>query len=119
VRQRPAPGPAETLTSAAAIEALKPLEARVPPGDLPNALGHAVRQARSALHDITDVDPSLEGTGTRLTAAEQPEAAVAQLIELANQAVGPDNIACAVADSWSFAPAEGPVYRMPGYDWRR
>jgi protein phosphatase len=30
-----------------------------------------------------------------LATAEQPEEAVAQLIELANQAGGPDNIACA------------------------
>jgi serine/threonine protein phosphatase PrpC len=56
------------LASAAAIEALKPLEASVPAGDLLNALGHAVRQASSALHDITEADPSLEGTGTTLTA---------------------------------------------------
>ena len=39
-----------------------------------------------------------------LTAAEQPEEAVAQLIELANQAGGPDNIACAVADIVDWAP---------------
>jgi serine/threonine protein phosphatase PrpC len=56
------------LASAAAIEALKPLEASVPAGDLLNALGHAVRQASSALRDITAADPSLEGTGTTLTA---------------------------------------------------
>jgi PPM family protein phosphatase len=56
------------LASAAAIEALKPLEARVPAGDLLNALGHAVRQASLALHDITESDPSHRGTGTTLTA---------------------------------------------------
>ena len=39
-----------------------------------------------------------------LAAAEQPEEAVAQLIELANQAGGPDNIACAVADIVDWAP---------------
>ena len=39
-----------------------------------------------------------------LTAAEQPEEAVAQLTELANQAGGPDNIACAVADIVELRP---------------
>jgi PPM family protein phosphatase len=33
-----------------------------------------------------------------LNAADQPEQAVAQLIDLANQGGGPDNIACAAAD---------------------
>ena len=61
-------GGAGDLASAAAIEALKPLEARAGAGDLLNELGHAVRQASSALHDITEADPSLEGTGTTLTA---------------------------------------------------
>jgi PPM family protein phosphatase len=56
------------LASAAAIEALKPLEAHLPAGDLLNALGDAVRQASSALHDMTHADPSLHGTGTTLTA---------------------------------------------------
>ena len=40
-----------------------------------------------------------------LAAAEQPEEAVAQLIELANQAGGPDNIACAIADIVELGPA--------------
>jgi protein phosphatase len=56
------------LASAAAIDALKPLEADVPAGDLLNALDHAVRQASAALHDIAESDPALEGTGTTLTA---------------------------------------------------
>jgi PPM family protein phosphatase len=33
-----------------------------------------------------------------LRAAAEPGAAVAELIELANQAGGPDNISCVVAD---------------------
>lgn len=51
--------------SAAAVEALKPLEAALPAGNLLNAMEEAVRQAGSALRDLTATDP---GTGTTLTA---------------------------------------------------
>jgi PPM family protein phosphatase len=56
------------VASAAAIEALKPLDTEVPAGELLNALDHAVRRANSALHDIVAADPSLQGMGTTLTA---------------------------------------------------
>lgn len=51
--------------SAAVIEALKPLEAALPAGNLLNAMEDAVRQAGSALRDLADAD---SGTGTTLTA---------------------------------------------------
>jgi protein phosphatase len=103
--------------SAAVIEALKPLEAALPAGNLLNAMEEAVRQVGAAL---ADGDP---GTGTTLTAMlwsgsqlalvhvgdtrayllragapGDPEQAVGRLIDLANAAGGPDNIACVVAD---------------------
>ncbi|MQA88413.1 MAG: MerR family transcriptional regulator [Streptosporangiales bacterium] len=56
------------LASAAAINALKPLDAEVPPGDLLNALENAAHQTNEALHSIVESDPSLEGMGTTLTA---------------------------------------------------
>ena len=51
--------------SAAVIEALKPLEAVLPAGNLLNAMEDAVRQAGSAMRDLAAADP---GTGTTLTA---------------------------------------------------
>jgi PPM family protein phosphatase len=56
------------VASAAVIEALRPLDTRVPAGELLNALDHAVRRANSALSDIVKADPSLAGMGTTLTA---------------------------------------------------
>ncbi len=56
------------VASAAAIEALKPLDTEVPAGELLNALEHAVRRADSALHDIVQADPALAGLSTTLTA---------------------------------------------------
>ncbi|MEP7023265.1 MAG: protein phosphatase 2C domain-containing protein, partial [Actinomycetota bacterium] len=56
------------VASAAVIEALRPLDTRVPAGELLNALDHAVRRANSALGDIVKADPSLLGMGTTLTA---------------------------------------------------
>src|ERR1700735_137181 len=56
------------VASAAAIEALKPLDTDVPAGELLNALEHAVRRADSALHDIVQADPALAGMSTTLTA---------------------------------------------------
>jgi PPM family protein phosphatase len=56
------------LASAAAIEALRPLDTQVPAGELLNALDHAVRRANSAMRDIVQADPSLDGMGTTLTA---------------------------------------------------
>jgi PPM family protein phosphatase len=56
------------VASAAAIEALRPLDTDVPAGELLNALDHAVRRASSALRDMVQADPSLTGMGTTLTA---------------------------------------------------
>jgi protein phosphatase len=56
------------VASAAAIEALKPLDTEIPAGELLNALDHAVRRADSALREIVEADPSLRGMGTTLTA---------------------------------------------------
>jgi serine/threonine protein phosphatase PrpC len=56
------------VASAAAIEALRPLDTQVPAGELLNALDHAVRRANSALAGIIESDPSLRGMGTTLTA---------------------------------------------------
>nr|WP_205864216.1 MerR family transcriptional regulator [Planosporangium mesophilum] len=52
--------------SAAAIDALKPLEAGIPAGDLLNALQEAVADADRALHGIASSAP--DGVGTTLTA---------------------------------------------------
>ncbi|HUN33351.1 MAG TPA: MerR family transcriptional regulator [Trebonia sp.] len=56
------------VASAAAIEALRPLDTQVPSGELLNALGHAVRRADGALHDLVATNPALAGLGTTLTA---------------------------------------------------
>jgi protein phosphatase len=56
------------VASAAAIEALRPLDTQVPAGELLNALDHAVRRAGSALRDMAQANPSLQGMGTTLTA---------------------------------------------------
>jgi PPM family protein phosphatase len=56
------------VASAAAIDALRPLDTGVPAGELLNALDHAVRRAGSALHDMVEANPSLAGMGTTLTA---------------------------------------------------
>ncbi len=54
------------LASAAVIEALKPLEAALPAGDLLNALDSAVQQASTAVGDIAG--PGGPATGTTVTA---------------------------------------------------
>lgn len=51
--------------SAAAIDALKPLEAALPAGNLLNAMAEAVRQAGPAVRNLAAADA---GTGTTLTA---------------------------------------------------
>jgi PPM family protein phosphatase len=51
--------------SAAVIDALKPLEAALPAGNLLNAMAEAVRQAGPAVRNLAAAD---EGTGTTLTA---------------------------------------------------
>jgi PPM family protein phosphatase len=56
------------VASAAAIDALKPLDAELPAGELLNALEHAVHQANESLQHIVETDPSLQGLGTTLTA---------------------------------------------------
>jgi PPM family protein phosphatase len=58
-------GASGDAASAAVIEALKPLEAALPAGNLLNAMADAVRQAGPALRELADADP---GTGTTLTA---------------------------------------------------
>jgi PPM family protein phosphatase len=61
-------GGAGDRASAAAIEALKPLEAPAAgPGDLLNALAQAAGQAGAAVQDIAAADPDRE-SGTTLTA---------------------------------------------------
>jgi protein phosphatase len=54
--------------SAAAIEALKHLEAGLPTGDLLNALEDAVTHADANLRGLADSEPDLPGLGTTLTA---------------------------------------------------
>ena len=56
------------VASAAAIDALRPLDTQVPAGELLNALDHAVRRASSALRDMVRDNPALQGMGTTLTA---------------------------------------------------
>jgi serine/threonine protein phosphatase PrpC/DNA-binding transcriptional MerR regulator len=56
------------VASATVINALRPLDTRVPAGELLDALDYAVRRARSALRDLVSGDPSLKGMGTTLTA---------------------------------------------------
>jgi PPM family protein phosphatase len=56
------------VASAAVIEALRPLDTKVPAGELLNALDHAVRRANSALREMVKANPSLSGMGTTLTA---------------------------------------------------
>src|SRR6202012_4914342 len=54
--------------SAAVIDALRPLDTQVPPGEMLNALDHAVRRANTTLRDIVAANPALAGMGTTLTA---------------------------------------------------
>ena len=53
------------LASAAAIDALKPLEAGLPAGDLLNALADAVAAADAAVQDITAAGPARPAAGPR------------------------------------------------------
>jgi serine/threonine protein phosphatase PrpC len=56
------------IASAAAVNALKPLDTDVPMNELMAALQHAVKTANENLHGIVESDPSLQGMGTTLTA---------------------------------------------------
>ncbi|HZB29847.1 MAG TPA: Stp1/IreP family PP2C-type Ser/Thr phosphatase [Streptosporangiaceae bacterium] len=56
------------IASAAAVNALRPLDTDVPTSELHTALQHAVKQANENLHGIVESDPSLQGMGTTLTA---------------------------------------------------
>jgi PPM family protein phosphatase len=56
------------MASAAAIDALKPLEAGLPTGDLLNVLADAVAAADTAVQGITAAGPDQAGSGTTLTA---------------------------------------------------
>src|ERR671915_371121 len=56
------------IASAAAVNALRPLDSEVPTNELLAALQHAVKQANENLHGIVESDPSLQGMGTTLTA---------------------------------------------------
>lgn len=56
------------VASAAAIEALRPLDTSVPDEELLHALEHAVLRAGSTLHEMVEADPELRGMGTTLTA---------------------------------------------------
>jgi PPM family protein phosphatase len=61
-------GVAGDLASAAAINALKPLETGAGAGDLLNTLELAAEQAGAAVHRIALADPSRAGSNTTLTA---------------------------------------------------
>jgi PPM family protein phosphatase len=54
--------------SAAVIDALRPLEAALPAGDLLNALEEAVQQASTAVESISGAGPGGQGTGSTVTA---------------------------------------------------
>ncbi|QKV96890.1 MerR family transcriptional regulator [Streptomyces sp. NA02950] len=54
--------------SEAAIEALKPLEANVPGGELLSALEDAARRVHASVSELATSDPALAGVGTTLTA---------------------------------------------------
>lgn len=54
--------------SAAAIDALTPLDAAIPAGDLLNALSDAVHRAETAVGEHLAADPAHQGSGTTLTA---------------------------------------------------
>ncbi|WP_033323068.1 PP2C family protein-serine/threonine phosphatase [Actinomadura atramentaria] len=56
------------IASAAAIEALRKLDTRLPAAELLAALENTVRTANDNLHRIVESDPSLQGMGTTLTA---------------------------------------------------
>ncbi len=56
------------LASAAAIDALRPLETGLPAGDLLNALADAVATADTAVREITAAGPDQANSGTTLTA---------------------------------------------------
>jgi serine/threonine protein phosphatase PrpC len=56
------------VASAVAISALAHLDDDVPGSDLIEALGEAVREANTTLHDMVLANPALDGMGTTLTA---------------------------------------------------
>jgi serine/threonine protein phosphatase PrpC len=112
--------------SAAVIDALRPLDTGLPARDLLSALDQAVLDADAALRAMTRSDPSLEGMGSTLTAMlwsgsrlslihvgdcrayvlrsgelcqiTHDHTYVRRLVDLANDAGGPDNVTCVVAD---------------------
>jgi serine/threonine protein phosphatase PrpC len=59
---------AERPVSAVAIDALRPLEATIPSGDLLNVLADAARHADRAVREYVTTRPDLAGSGTTLTA---------------------------------------------------
>jgi PPM family protein phosphatase len=56
------------VASAVAIKTLAPLDAQIDGPDMLQALGDAIADANSALHQIAAADPATEGMGTTLTA---------------------------------------------------
>jgi protein phosphatase len=61
-------GPGGERASAAAIEALRPLESSALPADLLNLLSEAVTAAEASVRSLSSSEPELEGSGSTLTA---------------------------------------------------
>ena len=61
-------GPGGERASAAAIEALRPLESPAVPADLLNLLSEAVTAAEASVRSLSASEPELEGSGSTLTA---------------------------------------------------
>jgi serine/threonine protein phosphatase PrpC len=61
-------GPGGERASAAAIEALRPLESSALPADLLNLLSEAVTAAEASVRSLSASEPELEGSGSTLTA---------------------------------------------------
>ncbi len=61
-------GPGGERASAAAIEALRPLESSAVPADLLNLLSEAVTAAEASVRSLSVSQPELEGSGSTLTA---------------------------------------------------
>ena len=92
--------------SAAVIDALRPLEAALPAGDLLNALEDAVQQANTAVGGIAGAASGEHSTGSTVTAMVLSGSQLA-LVHVG----GPDNVSCIVADIVPLTQRSG---RVPG-----
>ncbi len=85
------------VASAVAISALARLDDDTPGTDLADALGRAVREANTTLHQMVIANPALDGMGTTLTAMLWS---------------GPRMALCHIGDSRAYLLRDGELYQI-------